>query len=206
MASTSQKSRPLVSVRRRFEGELQTAEQIVALGDTRPMVSALHEAAFLRAFVAWERFLEASFFQFLLGRIAPKGRPPRRYYQPPSLSAAVELLDPHSRGFVDWTNPQLVAGRARSVFRSGRPFAPALGTHTTSLREMRGIRHAIAHNSKAARGKFEVIVRSRLGTCPPQCTPGQFLSTIVPHSAPPTPFLDDYLDTLLELAEQIVPS
>lgn len=178
----------------------------MGVGDTRPTVFALHEAAFLRAFVAWERFLEASFFLFLLGRIAPRGRPPKRYYQPPSRSAAVDLFDPQSRGFLDWTDPQVVAARARSVFRSGRPFAPALGTHTTELREMRRIRNAIAHDSEAARVKFERVVRSRLGTCPPQCTPGRFLSTIVPGSAPPTPFLDEYLDSLLQLAGQIVPS
>jgi hypothetical protein len=177
----------------------------------RPYISrkrrdSIAEIAFLRAFLAWETFVEVSFILYLSGQKPPRGRAPYRYTFPPNQKAAIDWVVPEGRDFAKWTHPSLVSGRAERFFRDGRPFAPALRGNQNVLDEARLIRNAITHESGSAREKFENVARTRLGgTLPAKLTLGGFLGTIVPNSAPPISFLEFYVGKIEFAAQQIVP-
>jgi hypothetical protein len=164
------------------------------------------EIAFLRAFLAWEVFVEESFILYLIGQKPPRGRAPHRYAFPPNQRTAMEWLVPEGRQYAQWIDPGLVSARAERFFLSGRPFAPVLRNNLSVLGEARTIRNAIAHKSTAAREKFETLVRTKLTTLPPSLTVGGFLGKTIPGSTPPVSFMESYLARIDFAARQIVPS
>ena len=178
---------------------------------TRPYISRkrrddMTEMAFLRAFLAWEIFVEESFILYLSGQKPPRGRAPNRYAFPPNQKTARDWVVPERRDYAEWTVPTQVSGRAERFFQAGRPFAPVLRSNQNVLDEVRIIRNAIAHRSVSAREKFETIVRTKLGTLSPNLTLGGFLGTTVPSSTPPVSFLEFYVGKIEFAAQQIVPS
>jgi hypothetical protein len=164
------------------------------------------EIAFLRAFLAWEVFIEQSFILYLCGQKAPRGRAPRRYAFPPKQETAHLWVIPERRSFAEWTDPQDVSGRAERFFRDGRPFAPILRGNLNLLGEAKTIRNSIAHTSHSARLKFENLVRLKLTTLPSNFNVGSFLGTTVPGSTPPISFLEFYITRIEIAAQQIIPS
>jgi len=164
------------------------------------------EMAFLRAFLAWEVFMEESFILYLNGQNPPRGRPPNRYAFPPDLETAMEWVIPEGRSYAGWTVPAHITNRAERFFKDGRPFASVLRGNQHMLDEARIIRNAIAHKSMSARDKFENLVRTKLGTLPPNTTVGSFLGTTVVGTAPPVSFLESYISNIDFAARQIVPA
>lgn len=183
----------------------------IAGAATRPYISrrrrdSMTEMAFLRAFLAWEAFVEESFVLYLIGQRPPRGRAPRRHAFPPNHRTATEWVIPEGRHYASWTIPQHVTARAERFFYNGHPFAPVLRGNQSVLDEARIIRNAIAHESLSAREKFESLVREKLGTLPPSLSVGGFLGTTVPANVPPISFLDYYVGKIEFAAQQIVPS
>lgn len=164
------------------------------------------EMAFLRAFLAWEVFVEEAFILYLAGQNPPRGRAPFRYAFPPNHKTAMEWVIPEGRPYASWTVATQVSDRAERFFRDGRPFAGVLRGNQTLLDETRIIRNAIAHKSMSARDKFDALVRDKLAALPPNTTVGSFLGTAVPLSAPPASFLEWYVGRIESAARQIVPS
>ena len=162
------------------------------------------EIAFLRAFLAWESFLEESFVLYLLGKVPPRGRRPRRFALPPNRGAAQDFVA-EGREYAAWDAASVIR-RAELFFLRGRPFTDPLRANQTLLKEAQTLRNAVVHESASAREKFENLVRVKLGTLPPNSTVGHFLETTVPGSTPPSSFLEFYLDRMNLIAEQIVPS
>ncbi len=160
------------------------------------------ETAFLRAFLALESFLEEAFILYSLGNRAPKGPAPHRYTFPPTKKRAIEWVN-LGRDFSSWSVSS-VTERALRFFRSGGPFTNPLSGSRTALDEARIVRNAIAHESSSAQGKFENLVRQKLGTLPPSLSVGGFLITTVPGSNPPQSFLEWYLEKAELVATQIV--
>lgn len=163
------------------------------------------ELAFLRAFLAWETFLEESFILYLLGQKPPRGRAPRRYAFPPNRRAAVEWVLPEHRDYAEWGVAADVRNRAERFFRGGRPFASVLRSMQNLLDDTRTIRNAVAHESTSALQKFEKLARSKLGALPPNLTIGGFLGMNMPGSTPPLSFLEFYVAKIEFAAKQIVP-
>lgn len=77
------------------------------------------EMAFLRAFLAWEVFMEESFILYLNGQRAPRGRALRRHAFPPNLRTAMEWVIPEGRSYASWTIPDHISTRAERFFRGG---------------------------------------------------------------------------------------
>lgn len=182
-----------------------------SLPGTQPHISRsrrdhITELAFLRAFLAWEVFVEESFILYLLGQRAPRGRAPVRYAFPPNQRAAMEWVIPEGRTYAGWSVSTHVSNRAQRFFREGRPFTTVLRANQALLEEARTIRNAIAHKSINVRNKFESFVRSKLGALPPNTTVGSFLSATVPGVAPPISFLELYIGRIESAARLIVPS
>lgn len=61
------------------------------------------EMALLRAFLAWEVFVEESFVLYLSGQRPPLGRAPSRYAFPPSYRMALDWVVPEGRSYASWT-------------------------------------------------------------------------------------------------------
>jgi hypothetical protein len=162
------------------------------------------EMAFLRAYLAWEVFLEETFVSYLLGMRPPRGRSPRRYTFPPNRRAAEQWVIPEGRPFAKW-DAVAVANRAERFFRSGGPFTSSLRSQQSAFDDMKTIRNAIAHESQNAQAKFESLVRVKLTSLPPRLTVGAFLLATVPGSTPATSFLELYLSKLELVASLIVP-
>ncbi len=163
----------------------------------------LTEMAFLRAFTGWEIFLEETFLLYLMGHQAPKGQPPRRYGFPPNEEAASEWCT-EGKEYAKW-NVSDVRRRANRWFRQGKPFTPALQGQQSRLDQLTTIRNAIAHESSAARGKFETLVRNELQALPPSTSVGSFLITTKPNSNPPISFMEFYLSEVKRVGQNIVP-
>lgn len=177
----------------------------------RPHISAkrrdyITEMAFLSAFQAWEVFVEESFVLYLWGRRPPRGSAPSRYAFPPNYVTATIWVVPEGRPFAEWTDASRVIGRAERFFRAGRPFAAVLRSNQHLLEEMRTIRNAVAHKSESARARFDTLVRTKLGTLPPNYTVGAFLGATAPGTAPPISFLESYVGRIDLAARLIVPS
>jgi hypothetical protein len=164
------------------------------------------EMAFLRAFLAWEVFVEESFVLYLAGQRAPRGRALRRHAFPPNLKTAMEWVIPEGRTYASWTIPAHVTNRAERFFRGGLPYAPVLRANQHLLEEARIIRNAIAHRSMSARDKFENLVRTKLGFLPPNTTVGSFLGTTVPGTVPPVSFFEYFTGNIHFAARRIVPT
>ena len=167
--------------------------------------NSISEFAFLRAFLAWESFLEDTFVLYLLGKLPPRGRAPRRFGIPPTYDRAYELVR-EGAPFGKWNSMPQVIGRAERFFRSGQPYRGALVNRTSRFDELNTLRNKIAHTTSSAASKFEGLVRSKLGIFPAGTTVGSFLATTVPQSAPPQSFFDYYLDVLRASADAIVPT
>ena len=175
----------------------------------RPFISearrdSIVELAFLRAFLAWESFLEKSFLVYLSGKTPSRGRVPKRYYFPPNEEMAREWLA-EGKDYAKWADGQDVDRRAKRMFEDGYPFSSVLVSHQVALADANIIRNMIAHESANVRAKFERIVRRALGTVPPNRTAGAFLGTIDPLSTPPVSFLESYIGKLEYCAQQIIP-
>lgn len=167
---------------------------------------AITELAFLRAFLAWETFLEQSFVLYLAGQKPPRGLAPKRYAFPPDHQTAISWVIPEGRRYARWTVPGEVWARAERFFQGGRPFVRVLRGNQQVLDEAHLIRNAIAHESPSARQTFENVVRNKLGTLPVNVTVGGFLGSTIPGIAPPASFLEFYLGKIESAALQIVPS
>src|ERR1017187_1752751 len=131
---------------------------------SRHRKDSLTELAFLRAFLAWEAFLEESFILYLAGASPPRGRPPKRYAFPPNQQIAMDWVIPEGDRYAKWTIASAVSNRAERFFRAGRPFAPILRSNQNVLEDARILRNAIAHASISTQQKFETLVRAKLGT------------------------------------------
>jgi hypothetical protein len=176
---------------------------------TSPLINtkrrdSLTELAFFRVFSAWEAFLEESFILYMLGQKAPKGRKIHRYGFPPNEDAAYEWVN-EGRPYAKWT-PDDIKPRAKRLFRDGKPFSQAITNHHNLLFQVKTVRNAIAHDSASARDKFEEMVRNELRTLPPNTTVGSFLLTTKPRTTPPISFFEFYLDSIIKVADEIVPT
>ena len=207
-------SRQLSAVAHRLEHVFGQSRRLVADVQrwsgpgTRPYITQnrkdlMVELAFLKSFLAWERFLEESFVLYLLGKRAPRGRKPHRFAVPPDAKAARELIS-GNRPFAKWDGAATL-DRASLFFRGGRPYTTAIEPRRHMLKEAQTVRNAIAHESQRAQQLFEALVRNQLGTLPPKATVGWFLSTPVPAVVPPQSFVEHYLYGMESVACQIVP-
>lgn len=180
-------------------------------GGNSPRISkrrrnSMLELAFLRAFLAWEIFLEETFLLYLMGQKPPRGRGPKRYTFPPNLQTAGEWIIPERRQYAEWTNCQDVCRRAERFFQKGRPYADVLRSRQNIFDESKRIRNAIVHTSGSAQNEFETLIRYKLGVLPPNTTVGSFLCTVKPDSSPPQSFLEHYLGKIEFVAKTIVPT
>jgi hypothetical protein len=158
-------------------------------------VTLIAELAFLRCFLAWETFLEGSFVCYLGGKTACDGTAFSSYLAAPTDARVRSIIvAEQAKGYVSWASVDSVRKRASVYLQDGEPYASALDSADTVLKDMTTIRNRIAHRSPSASRKFLSLVQSRHGTIPRGITPGRFL--LLPGLAPPKRRLEEYIETL----------
>lgn len=198
----------LRSARNDFESEIQSAENLAAQASswttTGSEYEALLELAFLKAYIAWEVFVERAFYLYAQGYSAPNGSRAARYVRPIDDEHVSLLLQPAPMRYVDWTVPEAIRSRARAFFENGEPFETALASSTFFLQNMKKIRNAIAHSSSDAIEKYESFATTALGRPCRDLRPGGFLLEMVPGATGNT-YFSEFWDQFRTLAYALVP-
>lgn len=167
-------------------------------------IETLHEFAYLRVFLAWEAFLEQTFFRYLCGYRNTVGQETIRN---PSYCAT--LTDAENavlgeRDYVLWHNPQKVVSRAQTFFVRGR-HEQVIRSNQARLELFAKVRHRIAHSQRHAKGQFDLASMALCGKRYSGSRPGRFLRDQLPTVSPPRSWLYEISTELVGLAFQIGP-
>jgi len=168
-----------------------------------PRVELTYELAYLRAFTAWEDFLEQSFIRYLCGYRAGHGQEnvtSGSYCS--NLSDARNTLYSGAQ-FLLWHNTQRVVARAQRHFTLSR-CETVLSSMQGRLEHYSAVRHRIAHVHADA--NFDSATMALAGRRYRGSRPGRFLRDWAPHTVQPTRWLEVILNDYRSLAFQIVPS
>jgi hypothetical protein len=168
-------------------------------------LEALYELAYLRSFVAWEWFLEATFLRYLCGFASPthgqatmvSGRPFHRNIQ------AAETAVLAGQQFMLWHGPQKVVNRCAAHVLNGR-HEQVINSRITRIQHFADIRHRVAHDRQDVRNKFDAATMALATRRYPGSRVGSFLRDWVPGSSPRLRWLDHITAELASLAAQIV--
>jgi hypothetical protein len=132
--------------------------------------------------------MEDLFVGLLTRQIRPgRNVHPRVSFQSHTVAREIML---GGRPYVDWLPYHFTDKRADAFFRGGRPFSNLDKADKKSLERMLTIRHAVAHQSRAARKKFEEEVIATAPLLPGERTPAGFLRSVFRVTPPQTQYED----------------
>ena len=200
--------RPATSISDDFAARLRTFERArtklerLLLGGhvARHDVNLFYEGILLRTVTSFETFMEELFVGLLTGGIAPGHNVlPRVTFRSAAVARDVLL---GGRAYVDWLPYHHTANRANAFFRGGQPFSNLDKAERKSLERMLTIRHAVAHQSRAALRKFEDEVIGTTPLLPMERTPAGFLRSIFRVMPPQTQY-EDIAGTCALLARKL---
>ena len=160
-----------------FERARQKFERLLNNRDvTRHDVSLFYEGILLRTVTGFEGLMEELFVGLLAGGITPgKNVHPRVRFSSHLVARDVML---GGRAFVDWLPYHHTGKRASAFFRGGFPFTNLEKADVKLLEKIILIRNAVAHQSRAARAKFEDEVIGSAPVLPVERTPAGYLRTV----------------------------
>ena len=163
---------------RTFEKSRKKIERLLRSGHvTRHDVNLFYEGIFLKTITSFESFLEELFIGLLTGGIEP-GRNVRLRAQFKSSVIARDITF-GGRAYVDWLPYDHTEKRANAFFRRGQPFSRLDRCDKRELDRMLTIRNSIAHQSRAARTKFNDNVLASIPLLPSERTPAGFLRSVL---------------------------
>lgn len=190
-----------------FTRELSNATKLLDNIETnhgalhQPQVDLIFELAFLKIFIAWERFLENTFIRYLCGTSSLSGRKPIRTVSARYLADALIVIS-GDRGYADWVSVDVIVGRANRFFDSGEPYSTPIQSAATDLTNMRRIRNHIVHHSNKSRDDFNNMLVSIYGFRPQGMSTGRFLRQRT--SVNNKQHIQEYTDVLQSVANMIV--
>ena len=176
-------SRPAISVSDRLTAHLRTLEQsrerlerLLDAGHVkRPDITLFYEGIFLKTITSLESSLEELFIGLLTGGIEPPlDVNPRAQFKSPVVARDITF---GGRAYVDWLPYSHTEKRANAFFRGGRPFSRLEHDDKKQLERMLTIRNAVAHQSRAARNKFNRVIAST-PLLPAERTPAGYLRSV----------------------------
>src|SRR5579859_135638 len=200
--------RPATAIPNDFTARLRTfdrsrgkLERLLLGGHvTRHDVSLFYEGIFLRTVTSFEGLIEELFVGLLTGAITSgRGVHPRVTFRSTAVARDVML---GGKAYVDWLPYHHTDNRACAFFRAGRPFSILNRTERKSLERMFIIRNAVAHQSRAARRKFEDEVIGAAPLLPSERTPAGFLRSVF-RALPPQTQYEDIAATCALLARKL---
>lgn len=192
-------------------GFVATIERIRSLqaGRVKPLTvnraRFAYEAAYLRAFAAWENFLEESFLRYLAGYSSSAG--PETIVAPYAYAASLhdaETVVLNGKKYLLWHNPAEVVARAQRYFKLGR-HEQTLDSVLSRVKSFATIRHHVAHQRAGTAHDFDQACIHLCGFRCPGSRVGTFLRKFVPHVTPAKRWFDLVLTDLESYAAQIVP-
>jgi hypothetical protein len=167
---------------------------------TRHDVGLFYEGIFLRTVTSFEHLIEELFVGLLSGGISPGHNVRPRLAFRSALIAREVMLG--GKPYADWLPYEHTLKRARAFFRGGEPFSRIEGADIGSLNRILMIRHAVAHQSRAARRKFEDQVLGSMPLLPGERTPAGFLRSVF-NATPPQTQYEDIAGTCALLARKL---
>ena len=186
---------------RGFERARSKMERLLLSGHvTRQEINLFYEGILLRTVTSFEGVIEELFVGLLTGGIIPaRAVRPRVTFRSPAVARDVIL---GGRSYVDWLPYRYTEDRADAFFRAGEPFSKLDNTDKRSLERILTIRHAVAHQSRAARNKFEAQVIAGASLLPSERTPAGYLRSVFRVSPPRTQY-EDIASTCAILARKL---
>jgi len=144
--------------------------------------------------------MEELFLGLLTGGIVAGPRiHPRVTFRSAAIARDVML---GGKAYADWLPYHHTEKRANAFFRGGLPFCSLEKSEVKSLERILTIRHAVAHQSNAARKKFEVEVIGATPLLPVERTPAGFLRSVFSGPPPKTQY-EDIAGTCALLARKL---
>lgn len=120
------------------------------------------EAAVLKIYISWERYVEQSFISYLMGELSTTGVAVTSYLRTPTFEHANRAVI-GTQKYVDWGNPDIVTRLASLYFPNGAPYKPALSAIISDLYDLRAVRNAAAHLSTTTSAQLDGVALRRLG-------------------------------------------
>jgi hypothetical protein len=170
----------LNAIYQKFRGEVNQLNQIIANLSVTPksIERDTHiEGCFIRFVVSWEYFCEEYYLRCMCNaktRSQNVIKPHNSNFR--NVNEAFKRINNHRRDrekdYLDWLDGAIVKQRIDDYFRSNSRVQKIVES-PDRLFEIRVVRNAIAHRSKAASSKFEKYVKDQLG----------YLSSLNPSTA-----------------------
>jgi hypothetical protein len=163
-------------------------------------LEALYELAFLRVFIAWETFLEATFYRYLCGYVSRLGpQTPTVVYR--SIADA-EIAVLGGSQYIAWYKCSTVIRRCQTHIPNGW-HEMTINSRLTDLEHYSAVRHRIAHGQANAKAKFDLATQHFAGKTYRGSRPGRFLREWDGTTWPKKTWLDTIVGDLCNLAGQI---
>ena len=102
--------------------------------------------------------------------------------------------------FADFTNRDIIVRLANNFFDAGGTYT-YLNSISGDFEEMKKIRNAISHVSVESEKSFQGLVRTKIGSLPPNMNTSTFLNMIVPGTS--TTFFIHYKDIVVSAIDNI---
>ena len=163
----------------------------------------LTEHIFFVAFRTYEGFIRDLFLLYCLEKSHSSGKKVVSYLRPMDFNHTEDLIQ-SSMPFLDWTNPNKVIERAETYLKDGFPVKKPYEANIQPLRDFKGIRNHIAHNSKDSLEEFKKVIKRHYRTMPLVIpSPGEFL--LLPDRSDPGKYkLLVFFELMKNLADQLV--
>ncbi len=142
-------------------------------------VQTVTEAAFLKAFVAWEHFVERSLLGYMLGELSATSISVKRFSLPADEDHARKMLMGTNR-YVDYSNHEIVSKLCTLHLEKGEPFVSVIKSIANDLQDMKTIRNASAHMTSSTIAPLNALATRLLGATPSPLTPHALLVTNIP--------------------------
>jgi hypothetical protein len=163
-----------------------------------------YEGLFLRAYVAFEGFLEELFVGLLVGTLdRPRNVQARVGVRGHTVARTVIGREKaRSNRGVDWMPFGDTAERADAYFRGGRPFSLLSQGQKDTLTRAQFVRNVIAHRSRSAQQQFEGRVLPSVSGAGARDV-GTFLLSIKSYTPPAQTWLEFYLAQFRTIADDL---
>lgn len=158
-------------------------------------------SAFLRMFIAWEKFIQDAFAKYLIGEISTQGTPVDTFVTPIDLSHANSILIGTNR-YVDWANHEIVLRLAKLYLKDGEPIASNIASVSSVLADLKTIRNAAAHISTSTQTLLDSLASRILGRQMSNMTVSSVVMVLHPEDTNRT-VLQYYQDVLDVVAENV---
>jgi hypothetical protein len=166
-----------------------------------------YEFAYLRMFLAWESFLEKTFYRYLCGFSGSQGQQimiSNKYFR--TLAAAeiaVHSVGGKKKNYVLWHNPSAIIKRA-ALFLNHSHYETTLASFEANLSHYAAVRHRIAHSQAHAKHQFDTSTIALCGRRFRGARPGRFLRDHATRISQPTRWLHRVAADLKGISLQLV--